>query len=275
MMLDGHIHIYEEKGDRADFARRLHAVGMDGGVVISLAPACFPWVGRIRSNAERLENVLAWCRAGKNLYPFYWIDPLEKDALKQVARAVRRGVRGFKVICSRHAPGHPRALPVYRAIAAAGRPILFHSGILWDGQPSSMHNRPVEFEPLLEIAELRFALAHVSWPWCDECLAVYGKFLNAWQRRGGRCAEMFIDLTPGTPPIYREEVLRKLFTIGNIAPHHIVFGSDASTNGYDAKHVRAWVRRDRAVYRRLKLPRPTLANVFGGSLLRLLGDARS
>jgi predicted TIM-barrel fold metal-dependent hydrolase len=244
---------------------------VDGGVVVSLAPACFPWVNRAYSNAERLDNLLWWSRAAQDLYPFYWIDPLEKDAAAQVARAVRRGVRGFKVICSRHAPGHPRAMRVYRAIADAGRPILFHSGILWDGQPSSMHNRPVEFEPLLEIAALRFALAHLSWPWCDECLAVYGKFLNARQRRGGRCAEMFIDVTPGTPPIYREEALRRLFTIGDIAPHHVIFGCDSSVNRYDPRLVRTWMRRDRAVYRRLKLSRAALDNVFGASLRRLLG----
>ena len=271
MTLDGHIHIYDGPEDRKAFARRLLAAGVDGGVVISPAPACFPWVSRVLSNAKRLENVMWWCQAAKNLHPFYWIDPLEKDAAGQVALAVRAGALGFKVICNRHFPGDPRALRVYRAIAAAGRPILFHSGILWDGQPSSMYNRPVEFEPLLDIAGLRFALAHISWPWCDECLAVYGKFLNARQRRGGQCAEMFIDLTPGTPRIYRTEALRRLFTVGNIEPHHVIFGTDSSANDYDRAGVRDLVRRDRAVYRRLKLSLAAVNSVFGASLRRLLG----
>lgn len=265
------MHIYEAEGDRDDFLRRLRAAGVDGGVVISLAPACFTLVGERCSNARRLENLLWWCAASPNLYPFYWIDPLERDALQQVSRAVRAGVRGFKVICGRHYPGDPRAMRVYRAMAAAQRPLLLHSGILWDGQPSSQYNRPVEFEPLLEIPGLRFALAHMSWPWCDECLAVYGKLQNARQRRGGRCAEMFIDLTPGTPLIYRRDALRRLFTIGNVEADHVIFGSDASTVGYDVAGVRRWMRFDRAAYRRLGLSRAAVASVFGGSLRRLLG----
>ena len=274
MILDGHVHLYEAEGDRGDLVKRMRAAGVDGGVVISLPPACFPWVARATPNARRLANVLRWCEASPKLHPFYWIDPLEKDALRQVAQAVRQGVHGFKIICNRHAPGHPRALPVYRAIAAAGRPILFHSGILWDGEPSSMFNRPVEFEPLLEVPRLRFALAHISWPWCDECLAVYGKFLHARHKRGEACAEMFIDLTPGTPRIYRTEALRRLFTIGNIEPHHVIFGSDCSANAYGHASVRDLVGRDRAVYRRLKLPRAAVGCVFGASLQRLLSVPR-
>lgn len=76
--------------------------------------------------------------------------------------------------------------------------------------PSSQYNRPSEFEPLLEINGLKFSLAHISWPWCDELIAVYGKFLNAYAGNPDHSVEMFIDITPGTPPIYRQEVLTKL-----------------------------------------------------------------
>ena len=33
-----------------------------------------------------------------------------------------------------------------------------------------------------DIPGLRFCCAHISWPWCEECVAVYGKFLNALTR---------------------------------------------------------------------------------------------
>ena len=78
---------------------------------------------------------------------------------------------------------------------------------------------------------LRFALAHVSWPWVDECLAVYGKFLNALTRRRELSVEMFIDTTPGTPRIYRQEVLTKLMTIGYDVEHNILFGTDCVARG--------------------------------------------
>ena len=74
---------------------------------------------------------------------------------------------------------------------------------MWDGKPSGPYNRPVGFESLLEVQGLRFCMAHVSWPWCDELVAVYGKVLNGYTNRRDLTVEMFVDITPGTPPIYR------------------------------------------------------------------------
>ncbi len=118
-------------------------------------------------------------------------------------------------MCSRFYPGDSRAIKVYKAIAERRKPILFHSGILFDGQDSSRFNRPFEFEALINIEGLRFALAHISWPWHDECIAVYGKLLCVRNSRPGVMDEMFIDTTPGTPAIYREEVLTKLLSTVN------------------------------------------------------------
>ena len=57
-------------------------------------------------------------------------------------------------------------------------------------------------------------MGHCSWPWYDECIAVYGKFLNG-VANDQDAPEMFFDLTPGTPRIYREDLLTKLFTVGD------------------------------------------------------------
>ncbi len=86
MLVDGHVHLYEAEGGRDDLARRLRAAGVSGGNLISLPPACFPWVACVTPNAKRLTNLLEWCEAVPGLYPFYWIDPMEKDSLQQVAR---------------------------------------------------------------------------------------------------------------------------------------------------------------------------------------------
>jgi predicted TIM-barrel fold metal-dependent hydrolase len=270
MILDGHIHLRAGPDDRAVFRRKLHHAGVAGGIVISLPPPSFPHLAPRTPAPTRLAGVLDWCRADDNLFPFFWIDPLEPAALRQVAEAVRRGIRGFKVIADRYDPGHPRALRVYRAIAAAGRPILFHSGILWDGKPSSVHTRPVNFEPLLEVAGLRFALAHIGWPWCEELIAVYGKFLNAQSMRGDRTAEMFVDLTPGTPPVRREEALTLLFRIGYDVAANVFFGSDCRTGDYHGAWVRDWVRRDNRIYRKLRLNPATVRGIFGANLRRFV-----
>lgn len=271
MNLDGHIHIHAELEGREALAARMAAAGVEGGALFSPRPACFGGAIGTAAPAARLETVLDWCAVAPNLYPLFWIDPLEVDAPAQVTMAVARGVAGFKVICDHYDPGHPRAMATFRAIAAAGKPILFHAGILWDGKPSSNHSRPANFEALLDVPGLRFALAHIAWPWVDECIAVYGKVESARRRRSDLDVELFIDTTPGTPPIYRQEALTKLFTVGYDVAHNVFFGSDNHAGTYDADYARDWIARDRAILEALEVPPPTLDGVFGGNLLRFLG----
>jgi len=271
MILDGHIHVSSDAKNRDRFAGRLGEAGVDGGIVLSLAPRSFGSMNADRGPAARLDNLFYWTDGSETLYPFFWIDPMDGDAVDQVAMAVERGVSGFKVICSRHEPGNPAALKVYRAIADASRPILFHSGILWDSRPSSRNNRPANFESLLEIDGLKFALAHISWPWCDECIAVYGKFANALGRRADLSVEMFIDLTPGTPPIYRRDALTKLFSVGYDLANNVIFGTDGRADDYNADWAREWIRRDNEIYDRLKLDEQTRRNVFAENLKRFVG----
>jgi predicted TIM-barrel fold metal-dependent hydrolase len=274
MILDGHIHIGRGKRDRAELIRRLQAAGVDGGVLISLPPDTFA-EGTPLTAQERLDDLFFWCEAGPNLYPFYWIDPLAEDAIEQVTMAVERGVAGFKVICDRHYPGHERAIETFKAIAQTDRPLLFHSGILWDGKPSAQYNRPGGFEALLEVDGLRFSLAHISWPWCDELIAVYGKFLNAYTRRPDLSVEMFIDTTPGTPPIYRREALIKLFTVGYDVVHNVIFGSDSNANEYNVAWTREWICRDQEILEQLGLEPETLDGIFAENLKRFLGLSSS
>jgi len=271
MILDGHLHIMTDKKDHNDLAARLKKAGIDGGVIISLPPAAFPDLAPPTTPAERLDNLFFWTDLSPDLYPFYWIDPTEPDAVDQVARALERGVNGFKVICNHFFCGDQRALPVFREIANAKKPILFHTGILWDGLPSSRYNRPSEFEALLEVDGLKFSVAHISWPWCDECIAVYGKFLSAYKIRPDLSVEMFIDLTPGTPPIYRREALTKIHTIGYDIENNILFGSDCRADEYDSDWAAEWINRDNKIYKDLNLSRDTIDKIYGQNLKRFLG----
>jgi len=273
MILDGHIHVMGQEKDRQSFEKGMKAAGVDGGTVISLPPAVFKALTKPVPAAERLDNLFYWTEGNENLYPFFWVDPIEKDACEQVALAVDRGVMGFKVICSQHTPGDKRAMPVYRAIAKAGKPILFHSGILWDGLPSSPNNRPAGFEAMLEVDGLKFALAHISWPWHDECIAVYGKFLSSKRRRSGLSCEMFIDLTPGTPDIYRRDALTKLYTVGYDIENNIFWGSDNRTLNYVADSSKRWIAMDKGIFNDLKLSAQTQEKAFSGNLKRFVGLA--
>jgi len=203
------------------------------------------------SNEARMDAVLQYTKGQKNLFPFYFLDPTEPDAGEQVDIAVRKGIVGFKIICSRFFPCDARAMPVYQRIAALNKPILFHAGILFDGRNASGDfNRPCNFEGLLEIERLRFALAHAAWPWTDECLAVYGKFQNYLQYSKDESAcEMFLDVCPGTPPVYRKALWERILFAGYAVKNNILYGIDSGLEGpYDSEYARRVVSRDQAIF---------------------------
>ena len=228
----------------------------------------------VRKSDERLNDIIKWWGNYSDIFPFFWIDPLESDAKNQVDRAIDSGIMGFKVICSHFFPSNPKAIEVFSYIAQKDKPILFHSGILWDGKSSSQYNRPIEFEALIEIPNLRFALAHISWPWCEEHLAVYGKFLNSSALRENVSAEMFIDITPGTPEIYRKKTITDIFKIGYDVKHNVIFGSDSYSRNYQSNWAQKWIEIDNGTYKELGLGSDFYENIYGNNLKRFLGISK-
>lgn len=273
MVLDGHIHIMHESIEPQRLLSGMRSSGVDGGIVISMPPGAFFPNGVVQPAETRLENLMRWQAQGSRLYPFFWVDPLEEDAVAQVDAAAGRGVAGFKIICDRFYPGDERVLKVCRQFAALGKPVLFHSGILWDGKPSSKYNRPVEFEALLDVPGLRFAMAHIGWPWCDEMIALYGKLASARSLRSGAPIELFIDMTPGTPRIYREEALGKLVKSGYDVARHLYFGSDCVADRYDSQWTADWIAVDKEILAKQGYAESSIDDVFCHNLQRFLGQA--
>ena len=268
---DAHVHVIHGDPRPAEFAAGLKAAGISGCALFTedpdpvgpLSPTPLP-------PEQAIDSLFAWIDGAKNIFPFYWINPTVPEACDLVDLALSKGIMGFKVLPGTFDPGDKRALPVYRKIAEADKPIMFHSGILWDGRYSSRYTRPGNYEALLEIPHLRFALAHVSWPWCDECIAVFGKLLNAYNMWGEEAPEMFIDLTPGTPAIYRREALTKLFTIGYDVFDHVLFGTDGMTPNYGPKWALEWQARDDAIYAELGLSQKSIDSIYRTAFERFL-----
>ena len=125
-------------------------------------------------------------------------------------------------------------LKQFAAIAETGLPIHFHTGILFDHYASSEFVRPIAYECLLNIKNIRFALAHVGNPWVDEYILLYAKFQAAMNNvPGERKLRMFIDLTPGVTRLRRKDMLRMLFLSGYANPaNDILWGSDNRINNY-------------------------------------------
>jgi len=263
---DEHIHIHEDSDPKPEaFFSRMVEAGMSGGCVYSREQAPTPRLAKTtRLTPEQIvDNVIAWCSASPTLYPFYWIDPSRPDAVELVDMAVEKGICGFKVIRNNGMPADGPALDAYRRMAHYGKPLTFHSGILYDGLPSSEYFRPVAFESMLRVPRLRFCLAHISWPWCDECLAVFGKMRDTpWRLRDLRTGElnqdvpsMFIDTTPGPKQIWRKEALQKIYLTQFKGPikDRLMFGTDNNVHGYRVQHCRTYQDFDDALFREMGL----------------------
>lgn len=192
-----------------------------------------------KHNEDRLTRLMQWCNGSDNrLLPIYFLNPTERDAVEQAERAVDAGAIGFKVICDTHYPGDERAMPVYQRIADMGKSILFHTGILWDWGDNGNYNRPCNWECMMDVENIKFAMAHISWPWTDECIAVYGKFASMTWHPSYRNQKMYIDMTPGTPEIYRQKVLCHLHDVDyNDMTDRLLFGTDCFTGEFNAKDV--------------------------------------
>ena len=268
---DTHVHVYHGEAKPGDLVASLREAGLVGACIFSEPPFK---LGKTYPEPlppeQAVDRVIEWASGSPTIYPFYWIDPVRDDACELVDMAVEKGIYGFKVIRSEGRPVDEKSLPVYRRIAHHGKPVTFHSGILWDGRPSSENFRPANWEGLLAVPGLRFALAHISWPWCDECIAVYGKLLNAMLNNAGKVPEMFIDTTPGTPRIYRRDALTKLFTVGYDIRDHIMFGCDCGTAGYNVKWVKDWLAVDDGIYAELGLDEGWPDSIYRKSLCRYL-----
>jgi predicted TIM-barrel fold metal-dependent hydrolase len=119
-----------------------------------------------------------------------------------------------------------------------------------------------------------FSLAHISWPWCDELLAVYGKFQSSHSRWPEISAEMFVDITPGTPKIYRKEALTKLFKIGYDVENNVIFGSDGKVENYRPDWTSGWIEVDNEIYKELELSDDIVNKIYSKNLLRFVGESK-
>ncbi|MEM3590770.1 MAG: amidohydrolase family protein [Candidatus Bathyarchaeia archaeon] len=208
--------------------------------------------------------------APDRIVAFIWLEPRLKDADKILEWAVTsEEIKGVKMIPDHWYPYDEFMYPIYEKAEALGVPIIFHSGILFGFKDSSRFCRPVNYEVLLSFPNLKFALAHVSWPWADECIALWGRFRAALREiEGADEMQMFIDITPGTPLIYRKETLQKLIAYG--AEDYMLFGTDCIAG--DIGEGRRHVERDTTILKQLiGVSDETVSKIMGKNALKFLG----
>jgi len=271
-IFDMHIHATKKEPNPEALLASMSEAGVFGGAVISGPPAEQNMAEEYGASTyeERIAELRAWCQGYEDrIFPVLWIHPNEENIMEIIHRAKADGVKAFKMICSDYFVYDERPMAVIREIAKTGLPIIFHTGILWDGNVSSKYNRPINWEALLDVDGIRFSLAHCSWPWIDECVALYGKFLNA--RTVGKHVEMFFDTTPGTPEIYRRELLTKLYTIGYDVGDNIMFGLDSYANSWKSEWAKKWLAIDGEILDSLGVSLAYREKLYYHNLLRFLG----
>jgi hypothetical protein len=175
---------------------------------------------------RRLGNseVLEVARANPDvLIPFASVDPHKgKLAVREARELVEQGVRGFKFHPNTQAfwPNDPALYPLYEVIAEAGLIALFHSGTtgIGAGMPGGggvrlKYSNPMAVDDVAaDFPGLDIILAHPSFPWQEEALAISVHKPN-----------VYIDLS-GWSPKYFPEILVQY--INTRLSHKMLFGSD-------------------------------------------------
>jgi len=225
MRSDCHVHVRGECDGRVVLAEmdrlKIDKVSLMGrGGASTLA--------RQRASDDDLSKLCSADR--KRLLGFARIDP-RLDGITDEIKRCRQDLAlpGVKMLPDHWAPCDDFMWPVYETIEAMGMPILFHSGILWGNADSSRFCRPALYESVIHFPKLKIALAHIGWPWTDECIAVANRFVDLARRQKRKNPQVFIDCTPGTPPVYRRDALRKAY--GCCGAAVMLYGSDLGVPG--------------------------------------------
>lgn len=205
----------------------------------------------------------------ERLIGFAWIEPTMPDALEAVDYALgEKGLRGVKMIPHHWYPSDERAQAVYARVEQHAKPMLFHTGILWGVSDTSQHCRPAFYEIMLHYPKIRFAMAHMSWPWTDECFAVCGKFRAAAQGDPDRQWTSFVDITSGAPRIWKVEALQK--ALAYLGDQQLMYGSDCS-RPEDPEALRYRLEEDRSILRDAGASPEASERILSKNALRWLG----
>src|SRR5579864_3181634 len=192
-----------------------------------IACVVFPVDSERASGERRVSNEEVAELAAANsdiMIPFASIDPARgRMGAREARRLIKEfGVRGFKFHPSVQAfyPNDRKAYVLYEAIAEAGLPALFHTGQTGAGAgaPGGMGVRLKFSNPMylddvaVDFPDMPIIMAHPSFPWQDEALAVATHKPN-----------VYIDLSGWSPKYFPSNLVQYANTL---LKDRILFGSD-------------------------------------------------
>lgn len=192
-----------------------------------IAAVIFPVDSERETGFRRYSNeeVAQLCAENDDiLIPFASIDPAKGRAGAREARRLVRhfGVKGFKFHPTMQGfyPNDRAVYPLLEAIADEGAIALFHTGQtgVGSGMRGGMgmrlkYSNPMHLDDVaVDFPDMPIILAHPSFPWQEEALAVAQHKPN-----------VYIDLSGWSPKYFPEILIRYANTL---LKHKMLFGSD-------------------------------------------------
>jgi predicted TIM-barrel fold metal-dependent hydrolase len=207
------------------------------------------------------EEIAEACAANADvLIPFGSVDPWKgRAALKQARRLVAEyGVRGFKFHPNLQAfhPNDSMAYPLYEALEELGVIALFHTGQtgIGAGVPGGggirlKYSNPMDVDDVAaDFPDLPIILAHPSFPWQDEALAV-----------ATHKPLVHIDLSGWSPKYFPPQLVRYA---NSLLKDKVLFGSD-----YPVISPDLWL----ADFDKLEIKAEVRPKILKDNAVRLLG----
>ena len=194
------------------------------------------------------------------LIPFASIDPAKgKMGAREARRLVEEyGVRGFKFHPSTQGfyPNDRKAYVLYEAIQEARVPALFHTGQTGAGAGARgglgirlKYSNPIFMDDVaVDFPDLKIILAHPSFPWQDEALAVATHKPN-----------VYIDLSGWSPKYFPANLVQYANTL---LKDRVLFGSD-----YPAITPDRWL----SDFEKLQMKPEVRPKILKENAIRLLG----
>jgi predicted TIM-barrel fold metal-dependent hydrolase len=256
-IVDCHVH---QRGE-ADPSAVLEAMDANG---VERICVCSPQE-RVSLPKTR-ENLLVTKRlfdaAPDRISGLAWLGPtipgirgLAREALEEL------GFTGIKLIPDHWYAHEQRLEPFWETLHELRASVLIHTGILYGNDDGSRFCKPLYLEKLLHYPNIRFAMAHISWPWCEECLAVMGRMRAAAAGDKARW-QSYVDLTRGTPAHIREQAVAN--AVSFCGAERILFGTDSRVPDGLAKQTEH-IELDLAIFDKLGLDEAQKVRIMSGT----------
>jgi len=172
--------------------------------------------------SQSAERLLAFCVL--NLNPRIAGGDPDKAGELMIEEARRcyqeLGIRGCKLVPDHWSATDDHAVRLFEELARLGMYVAFHSGIFMD-ERSSRWCRPAYFEGVHAVDGFHGHIAHLGWPWVDECIAM---LMMQTEHSPNDDPPLLVDMSYGCPPDWQLESMRK--AVNNLPHEYLLYASD-------------------------------------------------